>query len=169
AERRFVGIVPIGELGRMARDVQNLDPVIVAADLACDCETIAPDASLLEAMHKLGVRGASVLPVVEPGTGRLLGLVTRANIISLYERSAAAAAAGEAGRGRHPAGGKHGLRRARAPPGGAPGPAGRRRPSPAPTSSPSTSAPLPQRRRGRRSEASIQPEGKTRYAAVAPQ
>lgn len=90
AERRLIGIVPIAELGRMARDAQNLNPVIVAADLACDCETIAPDASLLEAMQKLGVRGASVLPVVEPRTRKLLGLVSRANIISLYERSTAA-------------------------------------------------------------------------------
>lgn len=92
AQRRLVGIVPIAELGRMARLAQSLDPVIVAADLAYECETVAPDASLLEAMQKLGVRGASVLPVVEPGTGRLVGLVSRANIISLYERSTAAPA-----------------------------------------------------------------------------
>ncbi len=90
--RRLVGVVSIADLGRVARDAQSLGPVIVAADLAREVETVAPDASLLEAMQKLGVRGASVLPVVEPGTGRLVGLVTHADIISLYERSTAAPA-----------------------------------------------------------------------------
>jgi chloride channel protein, CIC family len=90
ADRRLVGIVPIGALGRMAQHADTLSRVVVAADLAEDCESIAPDASLLDAMRKLGVRGASVLPVVEPETGRLVGLISRANIISLYERSTAA-------------------------------------------------------------------------------
>jgi hypothetical protein len=37
----------------------------------------------------MGVRGAASLPVVDPTTGRLVGLVSRAHIFALYERAIA--------------------------------------------------------------------------------
>jgi hypothetical protein len=37
----------------------------------------------------MGVRGTGSLPVVEPRSGTLVGVVTRARILALYERAVA--------------------------------------------------------------------------------
>jgi len=85
----LVGIITIGDLGRLARDHRDLAHVLVAADIAGPAESIALDDSLLEAVRRMGVRGAASLPVVDPATGRLVGLVSRAHIFALYERAIA--------------------------------------------------------------------------------
>jgi hypothetical protein len=46
-----------------------------------------PVAALLQATRRLGVRGASALPVVEAGSLRLIGLVSRSHILAAYERA----------------------------------------------------------------------------------
>ena len=46
------------------------------------------------AVRKMGVRGAPSIPVVDPRTGRLLGLVSRAHILALYERTVAGSSSG---------------------------------------------------------------------------
>jgi hypothetical protein len=46
----------------------------------------------------MGVRGAPSIPVVDRATGHLLGLVSRAHVLALYERAVAGGATGE-----HPA------------------------------------------------------------------
>lgn len=38
----------------------------------------------------MGVRGEASLPVVDPKTNRLVGVVNRSQILSLYERAVAA-------------------------------------------------------------------------------
>jgi CIC family chloride channel protein len=37
----------------------------------------------------MGLRGVATLPVVDPRTERLLGVVSRAHILNLYERTVA--------------------------------------------------------------------------------
>jgi CIC family chloride channel protein len=88
-ERRLTGIIGIGDSGRAAKDHRVLAPILVAADLAVPTETVSPDDSLLAAVRKLGLRGRATIPVVQPGTGILLGTTGRALILALYERTVA--------------------------------------------------------------------------------
>ncbi len=91
---RLRGVITVAELGRVARDHQDISPVLVAADLVVPTETITPDATLLDAIRKLGVRGAASVAVVDPGTGRLLGMLGRAEVLARYEREVARVEAG---------------------------------------------------------------------------
>ena len=88
-ERRLVGIITLGDLGRIAREHRELAPLLVAADIASPAEAVGPRDSLLEAIRRMGVRGVPSIPVVDPESGRLLGLVSRAHILALYERTVA--------------------------------------------------------------------------------
>ena len=90
---RLKGILRIGEIGRVAREQADLRALILAADLAEPSESLAPDESLLAAIRRMGKRGSGLLPVVEPGTGRLVGVVSRAAILARYETEVAGQAA----------------------------------------------------------------------------
>jgi CBS domain-containing protein len=57
----------------------------VAADLAVATEVVMPQDSLLSAIQKFQNRGVNALPVLDPETGKLLGVVSRTNILSAYE------------------------------------------------------------------------------------
>ena len=63
--------------------------------MATPAETVAPGDSLLDAIRRMGVRGAPSIPVVDRATGHLLGLVSRAHVLALYERAVAGGATGE--------------------------------------------------------------------------
>jgi len=95
-ELRLLGMIPLAELGRVARDSPALAPVILATDLASPAETLGPDDSLLEAIRRMGVRGLGALPVVDPATGRLLGMLGRSHVLAFYQK----ALTGESARGR---------------------------------------------------------------------
>ncbi len=90
-EIRYVGVITVADLGGLARHQADLAGLLVAADVARPTETVGPRDSLLDAIRRMGVRGSPSLPVVEPGTGRLLGLVGRGDILALYERTLAGA------------------------------------------------------------------------------
>ena len=94
----LVGVLTAADLGVVAREDRTLDAVLVAADLAQPTETLAPGDSLREAVRRMGVRGVSALPVVDPASGRLLGVVHRGGVLAVYEQ---ALAAGAGGAGRH--------------------------------------------------------------------
>jgi CIC family chloride channel protein len=97
-QRRLIGIIPIADLGRLAGEPREKTSALVASQVAIPAETVAPDDSLLEAIRRMGVRGAPSIPVVDRATGHLLGLVSRAHVLALYERAVAGGATGE-----HPA------------------------------------------------------------------
>ncbi len=88
AERRLVGIITLADLGRLAGS-RDVPPDLVAADVATQGETVTPQDSLLEAVRRMGVRGTPSIPVVDPTSGRLLGVVSRAHVLALYERAVA--------------------------------------------------------------------------------
>jgi chloride channel protein, CIC family len=92
-DRQLVGVISVAELGRIAHDAQAFSPVIIAADVAGPTEIAAPSDSLLEATRKMGIRGRNSLPVVDPETGKLLGVITRAHVLAMYERAVAGAEA----------------------------------------------------------------------------
>ncbi len=91
---RLMGTISVSALGRIAKDHHDLAAIVLAADLAAPSESVGPGDSLLEAIRKMGLRGTASLPVVDPATGRLIGVVGRAEILALYERRVAAGGAG---------------------------------------------------------------------------
>ena len=93
--RRLVGIIPIADLGRLAGEPREQTAGLVASDVTIPAETVAPGDTLLEAIRRMGVRGAPSIPVVDRATGHLLGLVSRAHVLAVYERAVAGGATGE--------------------------------------------------------------------------
>lgn len=93
--RRLVGIIPIADLGRLAGEPREKTAGLVASEVTIPAETVAPGDTLLEAIRRMGVRGAPSIPVVDRATGHLLGLVSRAHVLALYERAVAGGATGE--------------------------------------------------------------------------
>ena len=85
----LLGIVSVAELARAAREAPSLGPVLLAADLAGPSETVTPSDTLLDAVHRMGVRGTGSLPVVEGEECRLLGMLGRAEVLAAYQRTVA--------------------------------------------------------------------------------
>jgi CIC family chloride channel protein len=98
----LVGVITIADLGRIAKDSRDLAPVLLAADLALPAETVQIGDSLLTAIRKMGVRGTGALPVVDQSNERLIGMVTRAHVLGLYQRALAGDHSGEAARPARP-------------------------------------------------------------------
>jgi CIC family chloride channel protein len=88
-DHRLCGIIDLADLGRVAKDYGNLSSVVLAVDLARPSETVSPNETLLDAMRRMGVRGMSALPVVNPADGRVLGVISRHHVLAVYERSIA--------------------------------------------------------------------------------
>lgn len=86
ATERFVGVITISELGRLAAEASGAGPLIRAVDVAEPSEVVGPSDSLYEAVRQMGVRGAAALPVVDPSNGRIFGLITRGHIVTAYDR-----------------------------------------------------------------------------------
>jgi CBS domain-containing protein len=86
----LLGVLTTADLGAAARADRSLDAMLLAADVLTPSDSLAPDDSLLEAIRQMGVRGEASLPVVDPKTGRLMGVVNRSQILTLYERAVAA-------------------------------------------------------------------------------
>jgi CIC family chloride channel protein len=93
--RRLVGIIPLAEIGRLANEPREKTEGLVASEVAIPAETVAPGDTLLDAIRRMGVRGAPSIPVVDRATGHLLGLVSRAHVLALYERAVVGGATGE--------------------------------------------------------------------------
>jgi CBS domain-containing protein len=96
---RLLGALSLAELGRLARDERDRLDQITARTVATPTQTLMSEDSLLEAVRRMGARGTSALPVVDPTDGRLLGLLSRSDILGLYERMLA----GAPGEGARPA------------------------------------------------------------------
>jgi len=96
-EGRLTGVISMADIGRAAKDHADLAGILVAADLAGPTETVSPDDSLLEAIRRLGRRGAAAIPVIDRVNGRLIGTTSRMRILALYEREVATMADGSIG------------------------------------------------------------------------
>ncbi|MDH5198660.1 MAG: CBS domain-containing protein, partial [Gemmatimonadota bacterium] len=77
-----------GDLRMVLADRERLAPVLIAADIAnTEIEPVTTRDSLRTALERLGVHGSLTLPVVEPGDGgRLVGLISRQEILAAYDR-----------------------------------------------------------------------------------
>ncbi|MDB4874800.1 MAG: Cl-channel voltage-gated family protein [Gemmatimonadetes bacterium] len=89
----FVGLVSHHVLRDAIVSRGSLDAVVVAADLAEPVEVLAPTDSLRRALAAMNARGLDALPVVETNGGgtRFAGLLSRHDVLVVYERSLARA------------------------------------------------------------------------------
>ena len=66
----------------------EMDALIVARDIATlNPRTVTPRDNLNDALRVFGMQDVSVLPVVEPGTDRLVGVLRRWDVLSAYRRA----------------------------------------------------------------------------------
>ncbi len=86
AAQRLVGVITVSALGRLAAEGNGAGPLIRAVDVAEPSEVVALGDSLYEAVRQMGVRGVGALPVVDPSSGRIFGLITRGHIVTAYDR-----------------------------------------------------------------------------------
>ncbi len=88
---KLLGVLSVPDLARIAREDRERHQVLTAREAVRPSEALEPEDSLLEAMRRMGARGAGALPVVESGGDRLLGLLSRSDVLGLYERILAGA------------------------------------------------------------------------------
>ncbi|MFQ5703678.1 MAG: chloride channel protein [Gemmatimonadales bacterium] len=88
ANLELLGMITYDDLRTVLSDADKLAPVVLAGDLAKQqFEFVTPRDSLRTALQKLGVRGSHCIPVVaEHPSGRLLGLISRQEILTAYDR-----------------------------------------------------------------------------------
>jgi hypothetical protein len=73
------GVVFLGYVRELGRD-DELQSVLIAADVARGVPTVAQSADLAEVVHAFSMGSPDALLVTEPGAGKPLGLVTRASL-----------------------------------------------------------------------------------------
>jgi CIC family chloride channel protein len=83
AEGRLVGAIDIHGARRLLRDVGAA--AVTAGDLATSVPVLAPDATAVEASEALLRADREELPVVEPATGRFLGLASRRRLLGAID------------------------------------------------------------------------------------
>jgi CBS domain-containing protein len=79
AEGRLVGRVRSGDLAGVGEE--DLQGVAVAGDLASRAVPVAPGTTLSEVLETMDRAGCEEVPVTEPESGRLLGVVSRAAVV----------------------------------------------------------------------------------------
>ncbi|HWA57476.1 MAG TPA: chloride channel protein [Gemmatimonadales bacterium] len=85
------GVLSVSDLARVAQESRERHESILAREVVQASETVTPADTLLEATRRMGVRGLAALPVVDPGDRRLIGLLSRSDVLSLYGRILAGA------------------------------------------------------------------------------
>src|SRR5690606_33811008 len=71
----LLGVIHHADLRTAMLDRGDLAGVLVAADLAEPMETASPHQPLREALRTMNARAIDALPVVDPATGRYMGLI----------------------------------------------------------------------------------------------
>jgi len=86
ASGRLVGMLTLAEIHRSAREDLAAGASHRAGEVAGIVRALSPGETLLSALRRMAARGDSSLPVVDPATGRLFGLLSRTHALWLYER-----------------------------------------------------------------------------------
>jgi CIC family chloride channel protein len=82
---RFVGMLTYNDLRTVVSRADALGPVVVLA--STEFERVSPDDHLRAALQRLAVRGSHHIPVVDStDPEKLLGLISRQEIFTLYDR-----------------------------------------------------------------------------------
>ena len=86
ADRQLLGVIHYPDLRAAMLDRGDLVGVLVAADLAEPIETAHPRQALRDALRMMNAHAYDALPVVEPLSGRYVGMLSRADLLAAYER-----------------------------------------------------------------------------------
>jgi CIC family chloride channel protein len=87
ADDRVTGVVTYDDLRSVLAQRESLAPVVIAADIAnVEIEPVTTGDSLRTALQRLGVHGSLTVPVVDGSTGKLVGLISRQEILAAYDR-----------------------------------------------------------------------------------
>lgn len=87
-EQRVVGIITSSDLLRVQRE--NFRFTKVQEVMTKTVITIYPDDTLLDALRRMTINGIGRLPVVSKVDGRLVGILTRTDIVRSYDRAVSA-------------------------------------------------------------------------------
>ncbi|MFN2315325.1 MAG: CBS domain-containing protein, partial [Gemmatimonadales bacterium] len=82
----LVGMLTLAEIARFTREDQANDTMRTCGEVAQRVRALAPNDTLLSGMRRMAVRGASSLPVADPSTAKIFGLLSRSHALWLYER-----------------------------------------------------------------------------------
>jgi CIC family chloride channel protein len=90
SEDRYQGTVTFDRIRSLVAYGEDLEGVIVAHDVAqFDLPTVTDDDSLDRVMLLFSQHQVNAFPVVEPGTARVVGAVSREHVMNAYNREAA--------------------------------------------------------------------------------
>ncbi len=84
-DNRLVGVLRFEEIREFVFE-EGLQDLVVASEICDkDAPTVSPENNLAEAIELIGTRNVELLPVIDPEK-RVLGIVTRRDIISTYNK-----------------------------------------------------------------------------------
>src|SRR5690606_6567526 len=89
-EGKLAGLISHTELRDAMLDRGSLANVLMAMDLAGPAISVSPDDTLRTALRTMNARAMDVMPVVSAkgvGAGRLVGMLSRADLLDAYERA----------------------------------------------------------------------------------
>jgi CIC family chloride channel protein len=89
ADGSLAGLVTHHALREALVNREGLHALILASDLAEPTDALAPEDSLRRALAAMNARGLDALPVIESvnGASRFIGLLSRHDVLVIYERS----------------------------------------------------------------------------------
>jgi CIC family chloride channel protein len=90
ASGKLLGVVSLEDAREVVLDESRsgLERILIVQDIAdCNPPVLSPGHTLNDAMLKFGARDSEQLPVVDASTGRLLGVVLRADVIGAYSKT----------------------------------------------------------------------------------
>lgn len=86
-DQRLQGVISLAEISSHIADAHLLSNLLLARDIARDdVPTVGPEDDLDSVMRTLGGLNREELPVLEPETGRLLGVISRRHLVEGYNR-----------------------------------------------------------------------------------
>jgi CBS domain-containing protein len=84
-DRRLLGVVDLHDIKESLPE-RELSSLVIAEDLVSEIPFVTPDEPLTSVNEKLWFRDLGQLPVVDPPTGRFLGIVTRRDLLGAFDR-----------------------------------------------------------------------------------
>jgi CIC family chloride channel protein len=86
-ERKYLGVITLQEVRQAILDQDDLTDLLIAADLATrSAPTVTLEMDLDQVMKLYGQTDLHELPVIEPGSGRLLGSISHRQVTETYNR-----------------------------------------------------------------------------------
>jgi len=87
---RLVGLIAYEDIRDVLLDRGELEPLLIAADLAAPVDAVMPSDSLRVALSRMNARAVDAIPVIESEeTRHYLGVLSRADLLLAYEQELA--------------------------------------------------------------------------------